>query len=230
MSAGRATRLLDAAGELLLTFGYRKVTIEDVARRAGVGKGTVYLHWASKLELFATVLVRDSVEVNRALLAALHTDPTEVLLHRTLRTSYVEVMGRPLTRAFFRGDTDLLGAVATDSKIGTRVVADKTEFLPGYLTVLHQHGLLTDDPATDAGLAYRLSAATVGFFLPARLVPGAEADLGARADALATVVRRGFEPDPAPGPAAIRAAAAVVAELHQQRLTELTRVLPEEQP
>ncbi|WP_410479403.1 helix-turn-helix domain-containing protein [Pseudonocardia sp. H11422] len=26
------------------------MTVDDVARRAGVGKGTVYLHWASKLE------------------------------------------------------------------------------------------------------------------------------------------------------------------------------------
>ena len=63
MSQNREARILDAAGELLLAFGYRRVTIDDVARRAGVGKGTVYLHWASKLELFATVLIRDAAEI-----------------------------------------------------------------------------------------------------------------------------------------------------------------------
>jgi AcrR family transcriptional regulator len=59
----RESRILDAASELLLVFGYRRVTIDDVARRAGVGKGTVYLHWASKLELFATVLIRDAAAI-----------------------------------------------------------------------------------------------------------------------------------------------------------------------
>ncbi|HEY0932927.1 MAG TPA: TetR family transcriptional regulator, partial [Trebonia sp.] len=41
MEHGRESRILDAAGDLLLAFGYRKVTIEDVARRAEIGKGTV---------------------------------------------------------------------------------------------------------------------------------------------------------------------------------------------
>ena len=67
---GRVAQMLDAAGELLLAHGYRRVTVEDVARRAGVGKGTVYLHFASKLELFAGVLVRESVDVTAELLAA----------------------------------------------------------------------------------------------------------------------------------------------------------------
>jgi AcrR family transcriptional regulator len=43
-TSDRADRILDAAGDLLLRLGYRKVTIEDVAQRAGIGKGTVYLH------------------------------------------------------------------------------------------------------------------------------------------------------------------------------------------
>ena len=37
MSRSREARILDAAGELLLIFGYRRVTIDDVARRAEVG-------------------------------------------------------------------------------------------------------------------------------------------------------------------------------------------------
>ena len=40
----RADRILDTARELLLLWGYRRVTIDELARRAGVGKGTIYLH------------------------------------------------------------------------------------------------------------------------------------------------------------------------------------------
>ncbi len=46
----REERLLDVATTLLVRWGYRKTTIDDVAREAGVGKGTIYLHWKDKNE------------------------------------------------------------------------------------------------------------------------------------------------------------------------------------
>ena len=45
----------DAATALILRWGYNKTTIDDIARQAGVGKGTVYLHWNTREELFATL-------------------------------------------------------------------------------------------------------------------------------------------------------------------------------
>ena len=59
-------------------------------------------------------------------------------------------------------------------------------------------------------------------------MPGAEADLQDRADALATVIGRGFEPDPIPDHTTVATAAPIVADLHEQRLAELARVLPGE--
>lgn len=56
-SKDRADRILDAAASLLIRYRYRKVTDEDVARQAGIGKGTVYLHWRTKEK---TVRSRDS--------------------------------------------------------------------------------------------------------------------------------------------------------------------------
>lgn len=47
-ATGTADRILDAADRLLGRFGYRKMTIEDLAREAGIGKGTVYLSFESK--------------------------------------------------------------------------------------------------------------------------------------------------------------------------------------
>lgn len=41
MDERKATGILNAAEQLFLQFGYRKVTIDEVARRAGVGKGTI---------------------------------------------------------------------------------------------------------------------------------------------------------------------------------------------
>src|SRR5687768_13642438 len=44
----RKELILDAADQLLARYGYKKMTIDDLAREAGIGKGTVYLHFRSK--------------------------------------------------------------------------------------------------------------------------------------------------------------------------------------
>lgn len=43
--------ILDAAEHLLANHGYKKMTIDDIARHAGIGKGSVYLHFDSKEEV-----------------------------------------------------------------------------------------------------------------------------------------------------------------------------------
>lgn len=43
--------ILDAADRLLSRYGYKKMTVDDLAREAGIGKGTVYLHFKSKEEV-----------------------------------------------------------------------------------------------------------------------------------------------------------------------------------
>lgn len=43
--------ILDAADRRLGRFGYKKMTIDELAVDAGIGKGTVYLHFASKEEV-----------------------------------------------------------------------------------------------------------------------------------------------------------------------------------
>ena len=43
--------ILDATDVLLWKFGYKKMTIDDLAREVGIGKGTVYLHFPSKEEI-----------------------------------------------------------------------------------------------------------------------------------------------------------------------------------
>ncbi len=226
---GRAMRMLDAAGELLLAHGYRRVTIEDVARRAGVGKGTVYLHFASKLDLFAGVLVRDSVDITEDLRTALAADPAEAALDATMRSTFLAVQRRPLTRALYTGDAATLGAIIGETKAGLEIVVDKSDFTREYFPLLHRHGLLADDPAATPDLAYRFGAATAGFFLDHLVPVAAGMGVDARADALAAVVRRGFTPPGPPDPAALRSAAAELAVLYDQTYDHLVSALPQEE-
>ncbi len=43
--------ILDATDRLLARYGYKKMTIDDLARETGIGKGSVYLHFSSKQEI-----------------------------------------------------------------------------------------------------------------------------------------------------------------------------------
>ena len=51
-------RLLDAADRLLARHGFRRMTIEAVAAEAGIGKGSVYLHFESKEEVALSCIDR----------------------------------------------------------------------------------------------------------------------------------------------------------------------------
>jgi len=56
----RPQELLASAVELFVERGFASTRLEDVARRAGVSKGTLYLYYANKEDLFKAV-VRESI-------------------------------------------------------------------------------------------------------------------------------------------------------------------------
>lgn len=56
----RPGELLDAALDLFVEKGYAATRVDDVASRAGVSKGTLFLYFASKEELFKAV-VRETI-------------------------------------------------------------------------------------------------------------------------------------------------------------------------
>lgn len=53
---GARDRLLAAAEARFRRFGYKRTTVEDVATEAGTGKGSVYLHFESKQDIYMAVV------------------------------------------------------------------------------------------------------------------------------------------------------------------------------
>jgi AcrR family transcriptional regulator len=51
----RAAQIVQAAAEVFAEKGYRRARVIDVARRAGIGKGTVYEYFRNKQEVFLAV-------------------------------------------------------------------------------------------------------------------------------------------------------------------------------
>ena len=52
--------ILDAAAALLAEGGFQGMTMDEIARRAGLGKGTTYIYFESKRDLALSVLDRMS--------------------------------------------------------------------------------------------------------------------------------------------------------------------------
>jgi AcrR family transcriptional regulator len=162
--AERAERILDAAAELLLRAGYRRTTIEDVAERADVGKGTVYLHWKNREELFLAVLLRESVRSIEDLVRAVEADPLAARLSRLTEIQYANVLGRPLLRAGHADDADTLGKLLP--KLHAKLDPRHDEAFVEYLELLAGNDLLrTDRPARELAAAYQ--AVLHGFLVSA---------------------------------------------------------------
>jgi len=82
----REALILKVAEEVLAEKGYRDTSVDEIAARVGIAKGTVYLHFASKEELVVALFERDMqnflqvVARHVASTASAH-DKMEAILH-----------------------------------------------------------------------------------------------------------------------------------------------------
>ncbi|MBB2485732.1 TetR/AcrR family transcriptional regulator [Mitsuaria sp. WAJ17] len=89
----RPQELLAAALELFVEKGFAATRSEEVAQRAGVSKGTLYLYYPSKEELFKA-MVRESLSsriAEASVMIAQFEGPTPQLLHRVMHMWWAEV-------------------------------------------------------------------------------------------------------------------------------------------
>lgn len=57
--AKKRRRILDAAAELIARQGYRKTSMDEIARAAAVAKGTLYLYFDNKVQVALSVIARE---------------------------------------------------------------------------------------------------------------------------------------------------------------------------
>lgn len=92
----RESALLEAARQLFHEQSWDRVTIAEVARHAGIGKGTVYKHFTSKEALYAR-LVLDCSRQNLAELQGIaRSAPAEQAMRRVIRHSFELLQADPL--------------------------------------------------------------------------------------------------------------------------------------
>ena len=79
--------ILDATDQLLSRYGYQKMTIDDLAKEVGIGKGSVYLHFPSKEEIVLSHIDRIIEQLKGKLSAIAKSSSTpEERLRKMLKT------------------------------------------------------------------------------------------------------------------------------------------------
>ena len=189
----RGQRILDTAAELVRRWGYGKTTIDDIARQAGVAKGTIYLHWKTREDLFKALMLREEQALADDIKRRVENDPQGTTLHGIIKHTTLAILKNPLMKAVFMGDTDMLGEIARMKYRATQYQERLLNFTT-YFDVLRNQGIVRTDLSPKAEI-YMFSAISAGFLLVDPLLPD-EFKLSDEeaAEMLAETIRRTFAP------------------------------------
>jgi AcrR family transcriptional regulator len=97
----RQEEILAAAFEVFAAHGYEAARIDDVARQAGIAKGTIYLYFRDKEQLFRAV-VRSLVQKRFDSIAGSFRGTGEQLLRELLSRMYSQVVRNEKVRSIVR--------------------------------------------------------------------------------------------------------------------------------
>lgn len=225
--SSKAARLLAAAGDLLIGRGAKGFTVADVAARAHVGKGTVYLYWPTKEDLLIGLIGRAFLRLLDDLIERLDAEPDLARPSRFCPAMLQIATGHPLVAALQRRDDVLLGvltdhprSVALDGALGPDAV------LSAVLPIWRRNGLARDDwNVGDQNFALRSLITGVGFALVGP-DPGTTLAVDDPMEVLAATVTAILGPERA-DPRQLRAAAAeIVRFLRDAQTTALGLIDP----
>ena len=97
----RQEEILTAAFEVFAAHGYEAARIDDVARQAGIAKGTIYLYFRDKEQLFRA-MVRGLVQKRFDAMAGRFQGTGEQLLRELLSRMYSQVVRNEKVRSIVR--------------------------------------------------------------------------------------------------------------------------------
>jgi AcrR family transcriptional regulator len=182
-------RLLDAASVRFRRFGFRHASVESITDAAGTAKGSLYLHYSSKEDLYLDA-VRQAVEgfLAEATIAMEAVDSAPARMRALVEVAIEHYQDDELLSAPLLGDRDLVtpGAAALARELQRRRI---TELIESTLSEGQRDGSIRVeiDAATTAVVLFESGWAIVGSHLTGEL----PLPLGDALTALNVLVGRG---------------------------------------
>jgi AcrR family transcriptional regulator len=181
----RQQQILDAAAAVITRLGYDRATMGDIAEEAGASRGTVYLYYKGKEELFEALLYREYLRYTQTWLEQIEADPRGGTIGGFYRANYHAVNRHPLIAAILRRDRRVVGNYLRKRDNLFAQMASEVN-TPGFFQALQAAGAIRQD--IDAAVILHIvemlsyGQLTIGDFKPPDQFPPDEAVMEALAD------------------------------------------------
>ena len=120
MIDNKSDRILDAAFEKFRQYGFLKTTVDEVARHAQVGKGTIYFYFKNKEDILNALLDRELEKGYLEVAGSLMEEPAAIDKIRRLIKGIFD---------FFQGNEFMSKLIAMDPGLVLSLITDKNKKL-----------------------------------------------------------------------------------------------------
>lgn len=185
----RVGAILDAAEALVLERGYDSVTVEQVAKAAGIGKGAVYREFSSKHAVLDAVLLRCTRRLTEQVRRRVTDSNAPVRLSTVYRFGMEALLDDQLMTAVLLDDRAVLGSHVRAVDDGR--YPDRFAWFTRYVEALH--GSLHTTARPEA-ISVALSSFTIGLLSASSLIGPLDRDqLREAIDVVIDMIERGLE-------------------------------------
>jgi AcrR family transcriptional regulator len=160
-NAARRAAILDAAAGVFMRFGYKKTSMDDLARAAGLSRQGLYLHFPTKEELFkegVKRLIEGTRAAGRAALAR-----TDLSVEERVLEMFVAIHGLMIGQPHAENMNELL--LAAKEHVGDAADALDREQVADLTRLFRNEGVARawkDDDLSPKALAENLMATSYG--------------------------------------------------------------------
>lgn len=218
----RKQRILEAAADLFVHYGYDKTTVSDIAREAGISKGAVYLHFAGKDALLEALIIREMRAYAEKWLGLIEADPRGGTIGGMYKNSLLALNNSNFMAALFKQDGRVLGNYLRKSGNFFRAMRQQQERSDRlvFVQMMQEAGAMYPDINANvvAHIMDMLAYGLVGLddVLPRQTMPPMEDVI----EGIATMMDRAFTPPDADSEAG-KAIVRQIAEAARQQLEAL---------
>jgi len=162
-------RILDAAHDLFVHYGYDKTTMNDIADAAGVSKSTIYLRWNKKDALFDALFLREGHRYTEEWFKRIETDPQGGTYGAWMRHALQAFWDNPLLKAVYSKNRRMLGSIL--QRLGIeQIYLRRMQMAQAFFKQMQAAQLARQDidPKT---LAYLLNTLHFGLIHMSELIP-----------------------------------------------------------
>src|SRR6195952_3331755 len=93
-ASSKRRQILDGARKVFLDLGFDGASMGEIARSAGVSKGTLYVYFADKNRLFEAIVEQEALEQGRVVFNLDPARDADTTLHE-FGQAYVQLLCRP---------------------------------------------------------------------------------------------------------------------------------------